>query len=199
MTRPRVLTSGYKLTAVTELTEHPRNQRRGNLEAVTESIRANGFYGTVVAQKSTGYVLVGNHRLRAAAAAGLAKVPVVWADVDDERALRILLVDNRSNDVASYDESGLADLLQDLVDTDDGLQGTGFDEDALEDLIAKLTPADDPSDTDPDESSKPDIYGVSVACGSEDDQEQLIARLSEWGYEPRKMNGDWAARRGRGA
>ena len=66
------------------------------------------------------------------------EVPVIYVDVDDERAMRILLADNRTNDVASYDGETLADLLEHLESTDDGLAGTGYDGDALDELLHDL-------------------------------------------------------------
>lgn len=62
----------------------------------------------------------------------------MWVDVDDDRALRILLADNRTNDLASYDDTVLASLLSDLANTSD-LTGTGYDGDDLDQLIGKMT------------------------------------------------------------
>lgn len=134
--------------ALDRLRPHPRNPRRGNLEAIQHSITANGFYGAVVAQRSTGYVLAGNHRLLAARGIGLEQIPVMWVDVDDDRAVRILLADNRTNDLASYDEAGLAELLQGLPDLD----GTGYDSRAVDELLQELGIATFEGHTDPDDA-----------------------------------------------
>lgn len=109
----------YELVDVGRLTPHPDNPRRGDLGVLVDSIDADGFDGAVVAQ-----LLAGNHRLMAACEHGLTVLPVVWVDVDDEAALRILLVDNRSNDLADYDQDALAVLLVGLED----LAGTGYTE-----------------------------------------------------------------------
>ncbi|MFC0546920.1 DNA methyltransferase [Kutzneria chonburiensis] len=133
----------YELVGVDRLTPHPDNPRRGDVGVLVDSIEANGFYGAVVAQLSTGYVLAGNHRLMAAREHGLTVLPVVWVDVDDEAALRILLVDNRSNDLADYDQDALAVLLAGLED----LAGTGY---AEHELAALLEPSE-PPDSAPDD------------------------------------------------
>jgi len=125
-------------TPIGELKAHPDNPRQGDLGAIITSIENNGWYGTVVAQRSTGYVLAGNHRLMAAKSIGMETVPVYWVDVDDEQANRILLADNRASDLATYDDSALADILANLVDTDLGLTGTGFDDADLEALLFDL-------------------------------------------------------------
>jgi ParB-like chromosome segregation protein Spo0J len=127
----------YEEVSLGALKSHPKNPRQGDVGAIYESIDANGFYGAVVAQKSTGHILAGNHRWMAAKEAGMVTVPVIWVDVDDDRALRILLADNKTNDDASYDESALAAILADLANTSD-LLGTGYDGDDLDELIGSL-------------------------------------------------------------
>ena len=124
-------------TDVSELKVHPKNARRGNLRTIGKSIEVNGFYGTIVAQKSTGYVLAGNHRYLAAVEAGLTVLPVAWVDCDNATAKRILLVDNKANDDADYDTRELAEILSSLSN-EEGLEGSGYDEGELEKLIADL-------------------------------------------------------------
>lgn len=120
---------------VDRLTPHPDNPRRGDVDAIRASIRANGFYGTLVAQASTGHILVGNHRYAAAVAEGFAALPVHYVDVDDTTALRILAADNRSADLAGYDERALAVLLEELSSTDD-LIGSLYSADDVAELLA---------------------------------------------------------------
>lgn len=133
-----IINADTKLEPIEKLLVHPRNPRRGDIGAIYESIRENGFYGAVVAQKSTGYILAGNHRYQAAQQAGAQKIPVIWVDVDDERAIKILLADNRTNDLATYDDNVLTELLQELAGGP-GLDGTGFDNDALDELLNELS------------------------------------------------------------
>lgn len=127
----------FERVPVDRLTVHPDNPRRGNLAAIKESIEANGFVGALVAQRSTGLVLAGNHRLIAARELGIGEVPVAWVDADDDRARRILLADNRTADQATWDEAALAKLLDELVPTEESLVGTGFREEDLADLLAR--------------------------------------------------------------
>lgn len=191
-----LISDSYEHVPVDQLEHHPDNPRKGDVESVVASIEANGFFGALVVQRSTRYVLAGNHRLKAARQLGLTEVPVLWADVDDDRARRILLADNRTNDLATYDDRALADVLQELAETDDGLDGTGFDGDALDELIAGLADDDPPPTTD-DGDAVPDVFGVAVACESEDRREELMARLEEWGWSPSKIDGNWLAKKQR--
>jgi hypothetical protein len=133
------------MTSVDDLVLHPDNPRSGNVDAIAASIEQNGWYGVVVAQRSTRRVLAGNHRLLAARSIGVDTVPVYWLDVDDATASRVLLADNRLNDLATYNDEVLVDLLTRQVD-DDNLLGTGYTQDDVDDLVAMLTVADDVGD-----------------------------------------------------
>ncbi len=121
---------------VKNLKLHPRNPRRGQTDLIQRSIESHGFYGAVVAQRTTGYVLAGNHRLLAAQATGRTELPVLWVDADDDEALRILLVDNRASDLATYDEGELAKLLRDLRDEEAALlESVGYGSDDVDELL----------------------------------------------------------------
>lgn len=138
----KILNDGLEVASLDAVRPHPRNPRQGDVGAISVSINENGFYGAIIAQRSTGYILAGNHRYQAAIAAGADRIPVQWVDVDDAHALRILLADNRTNDVASYDDAALAELLTELAE-DGGLTGTGYDGDDLDQLLNDLAPKDD--------------------------------------------------------
>lgn len=137
----RIINESLEMVPVGRLSQHPRNANQGDLGAIHESILHNGFWGTVVAQKATGYVLAGNHRLVAAQQAGAEELPVAWVDVDNETALRILLADNRTTRLGQDDPQALVDLLKELAATPDALSGTGFDGDDLDELLAELNGA----------------------------------------------------------
>ena len=113
---------------------HPDNPRQGDIGAIVTSIENNGWFGTLVAQRSTRQVLAGNHRLQAAIALDMKDVPVYWVDVDDAEAKRILLADNRVSDLATWDDTILVSLLESLAN-DDALLGSGYDGDDLDALL----------------------------------------------------------------
>jgi hypothetical protein len=128
--------------AIEALTEHPENPRRGDDSAVAESVETNGFFGAVLVQRSTGYVLAGNTRLRVASADGDESIPGFWLDVDDETAKRILLADNRVSDLAYYDDAMLLSLLESVSEETGSLVGTGYDTSAME-LLMQAAAADE--------------------------------------------------------
>lgn len=125
----------YAIVPIGELRPHPANPRKGNVSAIADSVAANGFYGAIVAQRSTGMILAGNHRWEAARREGLTEVPVCWLDCTDAEARRILTVDNRTNDEAGYDNEALARLLNDIRAEAGSLVGTGYTQEALDTLL----------------------------------------------------------------
>ena len=154
---------------VVSLSEHPANPRQGDLGALVETITENGYIVPVVAQTSSRYVIDGNHRLKAARQLGMTEIPVVWVDVDDDRALRHLLAANRLNDLAMYEDSALVALLTDLAQsTSEGLAGSGWDGDALDQLLADLaTPVVGPPEPNGAQPPEADDEITCPACGAQ--------------------------------
>ncbi|MDB4884556.1 MAG: modification methylase [Gemmatimonadetes bacterium] len=169
------------------LKPHPRNPREGDIVAIGESIRVNGFFGAVLVQRSTGYIIAGNHRSLAAAQRGLTHLPVFLVDVGDAEALKILLVDNKANDDASYNKAELSDLLQEILRADGTLDGTGYQPDDLDQLLSDLAGTAgllDPKSTDGDESEKVGltylVFGKERIPMTDAEAEEFTAHLESW-------------------
>lgn len=129
----------YEIRAVDALKRHPKNPKKGNVGAIGDSIEKNDFYGACVVQKSTGYIIAGNHRYEAAIAKGLKEIPVIVVDIGDSAAEDILLGDNRIAELGSYDDRALQALLEDRA-KNGGLHGTGYDDSFLAKLQEKNRP-----------------------------------------------------------
>jgi DNA modification methylase len=87
-------------------------------------------------------VVAGNHTLKCMRELGFSEALVYVIDVDEELETRIMLVDNRTADLAGYDTGELVALLQELGD----LVGTGYEQGDLDALLDELTgavPVDD--------------------------------------------------------
>lgn len=107
---------------VSELEPWPGNPRRGNREAIRESIEANGVYKPLLVQRGTRRVLVGNNTLAVARELGIAEIDVIYKNVNDDAARRIMLADNRTGDLGEYDEERLRESFLAM----DSLAGTGW-------------------------------------------------------------------------
>lgn len=124
----------YKVEKIETLIQHPDNPRKGSVAEIKALIETNGWHGAVIAQRSTRRILAGNHRWLAAKSVGMDQIPVIWVDVDDATATRILLADNRASDMGTYDDGQLLALLKSVPD----LAGTGYDQIDLDLLIDRM-------------------------------------------------------------
>lgn len=116
------------LTPIEAVSPHPDNPNNGDQEAIEESIEVNGMYRPVEAQRSTGFILAGNTTYASCLSLGAEVIPVIWLDVDDETALRIMLGDNQLARLARMDEGLLGPQLNHLLTTELRLLGTGYTE-----------------------------------------------------------------------
>ena len=186
---PQILSATIEIVPISGLSLHPENPRRGAVEEISKSIVEHGQYRPIVVQRSTGFVLAGNHTLMAAREVGMPEIAVTYLDVDDAEARRILLVDNRIADAGTYDDATLLSLLRQSESEYGSLAGTGYDDDAFEALeLAVEPPALLPA---PDEDiptivtpfSKPgDVWICGphrVACGSSTDPEMFLKLLGD--------------------
>lgn len=139
------------------LKHYGNNPRRGNVDAIAASLAANGQYRPVVVNSRTGEVLAGNHTLKAARQLGWSDIAATFVDADDVQAARIVLVDNKTNDDAEYDNELLTAMLQDLPDLD----GTGYDQAELEALLATIIEVPAVIDN-PDSIPEPPTVPVTV-------------------------------------
>lgn len=134
---PEILSDKIVKRDPRSLTKWPGNPRRGDVEAIAESIRSNGFAGVIFVQKSSGWICKGNHTTEAAILLGMPLVPVCEIDVDDATARRLLLADNRAADLGYYDNDELTALLADLAQAD-ALDGSLYSAADLDVLLATL-------------------------------------------------------------
>lgn len=123
---------------ISQLRPHPRNARVHADDEIKASLYYHGQYRPIVVAKD-GVILAGNGTYAAAMELGWTEMAVTFMDVasDHHRALRILLVDNRLNDIARYDEGLLASLVTSVPD----LMGTGWDQAAMDELLESVRQA----------------------------------------------------------
>ena len=157
---------------IDSLRPYDDNPREGDIGAISTSLQANGQYRPIVVNRRDMAILAGNHTWKAAKQLGWSQIAATFVDVDDVTARRIVLVDNRSNDVASYDNAALAELLQAVVEDVgvSGLVGTGFDGDDLDELLTELgeiVPDFLPDDDEQARLDQRNAQGPCPSCGFE--------------------------------
>jgi hypothetical protein len=113
------------------LQEYPGNPRRGDVEAIAESLDSNGFYGAVIVDSESHQILAGNHRYKAAMVSDADTIPVFLVKTDDpDHARRINLGDNAYGAKGTTDDEALLASLKELTD----LAGSGYTDRELSDL-----------------------------------------------------------------
>lgn len=89
-----------------------------------------------------GRVIAGNMRLRAAQELGWASLPVVYVDMEEDRAATWAIRDNVG--YGEWDDQGLADLLRDLESSQVDLDLTGLVSEDIVSLLAEFADANAP-------------------------------------------------------
>ncbi len=115
-----------------ELRPHPRNPRTHparQIKKLADNIKLWGFLVPVVVD-GTGQILAGHASVLAARRLGMVEVPSICVDhLDEAQAQAFLIADNRLNELSTWDDQTLAELLLhlSLQNADFSLDLTGFD------------------------------------------------------------------------
>lgn len=148
-----------RVFAVTDLRTFAGNPRRGQVDAIVQSLSRHGQYRPIVVNAGTKTgrpmeVLAGNHTLLAARKLGWDTISATLLDVSEQQAKAIVAADNRLSDLGDYDTAELLALLEDL----DELDGTGYSAADLEELAAELNPGE--GDTEGAKATLAERFGV---------------------------------------
>jgi len=164
-----------KMISLDELTPFPGNARRGDPFKLAESLEANGQYRSLIVRQKDDdlIVLAGNNTLLALEAKGETEARCEIVRCDDATALRVNLVDNKTNDSATYDDQARAALL---VLLDGEIYGTGYDDDEADTIIARY-----------EEDEVTDLAEPVVLDYNDDQAEREARILSHGGHESRTM------------
>lgn len=174
-----------KEISISKITPYNRNPRDNDkaVEAVANSIEEFGFQQPIVVDKDM-VIIVGHTRYKAAQELGLQTVPVVIAsDLNEEQVKAYRLADNRTNELATWNEAMLIEEIGQIEDIDMTLFGFGdIDIDGGESL-------DEVTEDDFEEEDVEDTHDVKegdiwqlgnhrVMCGSSTNVED-VKKLTE--------------------
>lgn len=172
---------------IKDLRNFHKNARRGDVAAIKNSITIHGLYRPVVVNKGShtgrkNEVLAGNHTLKALRELSWETVPVTFVDYDDDQAMRVVLIDNKVSDDATYDIGLLTANLQDL----DDLEGTGYTDEDLDKLLNGLDDGE-PADSEHEEQYS-NRWELVVECSDEDHQRELYEKFQSEGLTVRVLS-----------
>jgi hypothetical protein len=172
-------------TKIAELSLDPSNVRkhgRRNLDAIKASLRKFGQQKPIVVD-AKGIVLAGNGTLTAAQELGWTEIQIVRTELAGVEATAFAIADNRTAELAEWEEDKLSQVLQSLkVEDADLLAATGYD--AAE--VDKMSKAEVTEDEVPEPPAEPitkpgDLWILGehrVLCGDStkaEDVTRLIA------------------------
>jgi ParB-like nuclease domain len=130
-----------KQVLISSLAIDPKNARRHgdrNLESIKKSLERFGQVKPIVID-SNNVVRAGNGTLTAAIALGWDKISVIQSDLPAAELAAYAVADNRTAELAEWDDGMLAETLKELQAADDALlAATGFSD---EDFAKLLEPA----------------------------------------------------------
>ena len=172
-----------KMVPLSDLQMYHKNPRVGNIDVIAASLKENGQYKPIVVNVGTetgraNEILAGNHTFLGMKANGEKNIYASFVDVSEDRAAKIVLVDNKSADLGEYDEKIIADLFKSLPD----IAGTGYSTEEYEDLLASV--GDDFSDPDVDVDDL--LSGVSMDNEDYEGAEQEDIRTEREKYKARR-------------
>jgi len=185
------------------LVEWPGNPRKHDENVLDESVADHGQFRNVLARELPDgrlQLLAGHGTREALIRAGITHIDVeVRAVPDDDRARRIVLIENRSGDRARYDHSKLLDLLDEARATPHGLDGTGWDAQGYDDLLAahQAPDLDDLAGQvgDPTDEDRMVVIRVLVDPSTRDQFNRLMSLVEGAASDAEKFSGvlAWAA------
>lgn len=120
---------------LTDLVPDPRNARKhnnANIEAIKQSLIENEQYRPFVVQRSSNKIAVGNGMYRAMMELGITEGWVEYRDLDERQFTRLALADNRTAELAEWDDVVLKELLTGLKPD----EAIGWSNDELKNMLA---------------------------------------------------------------
>ena len=127
----------FYMIPIEQLEHHPENPRKelGDISELTESIRKNGIMQNLTVVKNPFVpdlytVVIGNRRMEAARAAGLAEVPCVISEMSPRTQIATMLEENmQRSDLTVYEQAQGFQMMMDLGFTAKEIsEKTGFSE-----------------------------------------------------------------------
>jgi hypothetical protein len=158
----------YETVKVADLSNDPANARKHgekNIATIVASLRRFGQQKPIVVD-SSGVVRAGNGTLEAAKHLGWDTIEIQRTELTSSDAIAYAIADNRTSELAEWDDDILAAQLQGLLTEDEALlDAAGFDEDELAALLDELTGdgttgSDGGGSGEPSTSSLADRFGV---------------------------------------
>ena len=174
-----------KKTKIDDLLNDPANVRKHdqrNIDAIKASLTRFGQQKPIVVN-TNGVVIAGNGTLSAARDLGWKDISTVETELDGVDATAYAIADNRTAELAIWDEDALAQTLASLQN-DESIDElvSGFNEQEIENLIGKRTINFEDTDAFVPE------FLILITCNNEQEQMGVFEKCKECGYTAKLMS-----------
>lgn len=174
-----------------ELKPYEKNPRKNDkaIDFVANSIKEFGFKVPLVVDKN--YVIVAGHtRYQASKKLGLTEVPCLIADdLTDEQIKAFRIADNKTNDMAEWDDALLGEELKGLMEDFD-MTDFGFGEFEISMLTEDMEPDEYDKDLIKEYSSSADDFLTNkrvIITYKTDEEEAFLKELFKEGNDELKV------------
>jgi ParB-like chromosome segregation protein Spo0J len=159
-----------------DLVQNPRNPRvhsEEQIERLMASLSLDGQTKPLLARAANSMLIAGHGVHAAARRLGMLVLDVVMLDVDQARADRIMLGDNRQGDLSTADQARVTELLREIDEAD--WMATGFSADEVAKQFRSVE-ATDLRVYEIDSDDRKDTFWISVR-GPLADQAVALSRI----------------------
>jgi ParB-like chromosome segregation protein Spo0J len=130
-------TESVDLDSISQDPANVRKHGERNLSAIVASLRKFGQQKPIVVSKD-GIILAGNGTYEAARKLGWDKIDIVRSKLTGSEATAYAIADNRTAELAEWDDVALAETLRALQSEDFEIEAAGYTEDEIDKLIDGL-------------------------------------------------------------
>lgn len=166
---------------IEDLKPYEKNPRKNEkaIDFVANSIKEFGFKVPLVVDKNN-VIVAGHTRYQASKKLGLKEVPCLVADdLTDEQIKAFRIADNKTNDMAEWDDALLGDELKDLIDSFD-MTDFGFGEFEISMLTEDMEPEEYDKDLIKEYSSSSEDFLTNkrvIITYKTEEEEQFLKEL----------------------
>jgi ParB-like chromosome segregation protein Spo0J len=169
----------FERVKISSLTHDPRNARKHdarNIKTIMDSLQKFGQQKNIVVSEDN-VILAGNGTIEAAKKLGWDEIDIKRSHLKGEEAIAYSLLDNRSAELAEWDEEVLGDILGELDASGWDLGDLGWSDEDMQNLKFK------PNLRDENDEDKDPKYTLTLTLKNEDEQQELFAELRDRGFK----------------
>jgi hypothetical protein len=168
----------YERVKISSLKLDPRNARKHdkkNIKAIKDSLVKFGQQRTIVVTKDN-VIIAGNGTVTAAKELGWETIDITRSQLTGEDATAFGLVDNRSSELAAWDDDNLKEILGELDNSGWDIEGLGWDNDDLKNIFNENEIEDDKEINEGEKE-----FLLVVICRDEQHQSELFTEFQQRG------------------